>query len=251
MRRHSHAPDGSAPLDRQPAHVSRALSEARLAQGISMGSLARTLGCSYAQLERMETGRANLTVGALLEWVLALNLDLVVQPRRGWPASEALTADGPEGRLVEAYRAADGRTRDAVAVLLGLERPLSPPVRLTRAGRPRGPAAATTSLRLNLTQLDQLRRSPVPFTGNRVITALKLADGTITQLAHEARLRYSRVTRIVNGKLREVPAAYAAELADCFGCVAQDLFPSTALYPAGAETGTERGAGTEAAAASA
>ena len=87
-----------------------------------------------------------------------------------------------------------------------------------------------------MAQLEQLRHAPWPFTGNRVITALKLADGTITQLAHQACLRYSRVTRIVNGKAQTVPLAYAQEIAACFGCVAGDIFPATRLYTASAGT---------------
>lgn len=218
--------------ERGTARVSRCLYEARLNQGISMDTLARTLGCSVAQLERMETGRTALSAGALLEWVLALNLDLVVQPRRGWPAGDSVAPDSADARLLGAYRQADTRTREAVAVMLGLGPPQDPPVRLTREGRPPGPSRTTRSLRLSMAQLEQLRHAPWPFTGNRVITALKLADGTITQLAHQACLRYSRVTRIVNGKAQAVPVAYAQELAACFGCVAGDLFAPASLYPA-------------------
>ena len=83
-----------------------------------------------------------------------------------------------------------------------------------------------------MAQMEQLRYAPWPFTGNRVITALKLADGTITQLAHQACLRCSRVTRIVNGKAQTLPVAYAQEIAACFGCVAGDLFTPASLYPA-------------------
>lgn len=232
MRRQTRPTGPTAAVESRSVHVSRCLSEARLNQGISMATLARVLGCSVSQLERMETGRASLSAAALVEWVLALNLDLVVQPRKGWPGSDAVTPDSTDARLLEAWRTADARTREAVSVMLGLDRPALPPVRLTRTGRPPGPPRASASLRLTLAQMDQLRQSPVPFTGNRVITALKLADGTITQLAHQARLRYSRVTRIVNGKAREVPAAYAAEIAACFGCLVHDLFPPSALLQA-------------------
>lgn len=235
MRRQSHAPGAASSVESRSAHVSRCLYEARLNQGISMAALARALGCSVSQLERMETGRASLSAAGLLEWVLALNLELVVQPRKGWPGSDAVTPDSADTRLLEAFKAADTRTRDAIAVMLGLDRPAAPPVRLTRPGRPPGPARATGSLRLSLEQIDQLRRSPVPFTGNKVITALKLADGTITQLANQARLRYTRVTRIVNGKARAVPATYAAEIAGCFGCVVHDVFPPAVLFPSTAE----------------
>ncbi len=221
-------------IERGTVHVSRCLYEARLNQGISMDTLARTLGCSVAQLERMETGRTALSAAALLEWVLALNLDLAVQPRRGWPGGDTVAPDSADARLLGAYRQADTRTREAVAVMLGIDRPQDPPVRLTREGRPPGPSRTTRSLRLSMAQLEQLRRAPWPFTGNRVITALKLADGTITQLAHQACLRYSRVTRIVNGKSQAVPVAYAQELAACFGCVAGDLFTPVSLFPADA-----------------
>lgn len=237
MRRQTRPTARTAAAESRSVHVSRSLAEARLNQGISMAALARVLGCSVLQLERMETGRASLSAAALVEWVLALNLDLVVQPRKGWPGSDALMPDSADARLLDAYRTADTRTRDAVAVMLGLDRPAAPPVRLTRAGRPPGPSRTRTSLALTLAQIDQLRQSPVPFTGNRVITALKLADGTITQLAHQARLRYSRVTRIVNGKARPVPASYAAEIATCFGCVVHDLFPPATLLQAASDAG--------------
>ena len=219
-------------IERGTARVSRCLSEARLNQGVSMDTLARSLGCSVAQLKRMETGRTALSAAALLEWVLALNLDLVVQPRRGWPGCDPVAPDAADARLLGAYRQADTRTREAVAVMLGRDRPQDPPVRLTREGRPPGPSRTTRSLRLSIAQLEQLRHASWPFTGNRVITALKLADGTITQLAHQACLRYSRVTRIVTGKVRAVPVAYAQEIAACFGCVAGDLFIPANLYPA-------------------
>ncbi|MGE0447868.1 MAG: helix-turn-helix domain-containing protein [Vicinamibacterales bacterium] len=227
-------------MESRSVYISRRLYETRLNQGISMAALARVLGCSVSQLERMETGRASLSAAALVEWVLALNLDLVVQPRKGWPGSDAVTPDSADARLLEAFRTAAPRTREAVSVMLALDRPAPPPVRLTRAGRPPGPSRAAAPLALTLAQINQLRRSPVPFTGNRVLTALKLADGTITQLAHQARLRYSRVTRIVNGKAREVPAAYAAEIAACFGCLVQDLFPQTALLQGAPDALTTR-----------
>ncbi len=219
-------------IERGTARVSRCLYEARLNQGISMDTLARTLGCSVAQFERMETGQAALSATALLEWVLGLNLDLVVQPRRGWPVNDAVAPESADARLLGAYRQTDTRTREAVAVMLGLGRPQDPPVRLAREGRPPGPSRTTRSLRLSMAQLEQLRHAPWPFTGNRVITALKLADGTIMQLAHQVCLRYSRVTRIVNGKARAVPVAYAQALAACFGCVTGDLFAPASLYPA-------------------
>ncbi len=227
---------------RRIVELSRQLSEVRLNQGIPMGTLARTLGCSVPHLERMETGRTALSAAALVEWVLALNLDLAVQPRRGWPGRDDRPAESGDARLAEAFRSADDRTREAVAVMLGLDRPPAPPVRLTRTGRPPAARPAPRSLRLTIDQIDQLRRSPVPFTGNRVVTALKLADATITQLAAEACLRYSRVTRIVNGRARTVPASYAAEIAACFGCVLHDLFPPGALYPT-AGTGETQPAG--------
>jgi len=235
MRRQSRA-TGTPSVENRSLLVSRHLCDARLNQGISMAALARALGCSVSQLERMETGRVALSAAALLEWVLALNLDLVVQPRKGWPGSDTFAPDSPDARLLDAYRTADTRTRDAVAIMLGLDRPPAPPVRLTRMGRP--PAASRpASLQLTLAQIDQLRQSHMPYTGNRVITALKLADGTITQLAHQARLRYTRVTRIVNGRARAVPASYAAEIATCFGCLVQDLFPPAALLPSAGEVG--------------
>ena len=83
--------------------------------------------------------RAALSVTALLEWVLALNLDLVVQPRRDWPGSDVAVASA-DIRLLGAYRQADTRTREAVAAMLGIDRPHDPPVRLTREGRPPGPS---------------------------------------------------------------------------------------------------------------
>lgn len=234
MRRAT-GPLGARPArERGTAHVSRCLYEARLNQGVSMDTLARTLGCSVAQLERMETGRAALSVASLLEWALALNLELVVQARRGRPGRDTVDPDSAEGRLAGAFRQADARTREAVAVMLGLDRPQAPPMRLTRAGRPPGPPRTARSLQLSMTAVEQLRHSPWPFTGNRVVTALKLVDATITDLAHQACLRYSRVNRIVNGKAKVVPVAYAQEIAACFGCVAGDLFPPASLYPASA-----------------
>ena len=101
MRRHSRA-TGPSSVESRCGHVCRQLSEARLNMGITMAALARALGCSISHLERMETGQVALSAAALLEWVLALNLDLVVQPRRGWPGGDAVGPDSADARLLEA-----------------------------------------------------------------------------------------------------------------------------------------------------
>jgi hypothetical protein len=84
---------------------------------------------------------------------------------------------------------------------------------------------------LSQDQLILLRASRVPYTGNRLLTALKLTGASITALADATCLRYRRLAALVAGR-GIVPAGYPEEIASTFGCLPSDLFPLAADAPA-------------------
>lgn len=209
--------------------IARILHQARIDRGITLQAVADALGRSRQQIDQWETGTSLLTVPVLIEWALALGYSLVLQPRETLASDSADPESAPDARLVNAFRSADQRTREAIAMLLGIDRPPSPPIDIppARRGRPRGvssPPAAT--MRMSAEQLLQLRAARVPFTGNKLLVALKLVDARITQLAGSTSLGYGRVGALVRGKTKMIPLTYAQELASSFGCEATDLFPS-------------------------
>lgn len=183
----------AADVDAVCRSIVRRLSEARADQGIPMASLADALGCTPEHLERRETARVPLTMTMLIEWARALRLNIVIHPESGQAAPTARPPIGPA----------------------------------LRRGRPLAGPPRQLPL-LNEEQVEQLRRSPVPPTGNKLLTALKLSDATIADLSRAATLRYVRLANWVGGRVRTVPSPYAAHLATCFGCEPHDLFPDTA-----------------------
>jgi transcriptional regulator with XRE-family HTH domain len=215
--------------------VAQKLYQARVERGLTLQDVADALGRTRQQVDQWESGKTFLTLPVLTEWAMTLGFDVLLVPSEA--ARPVGVADDPrrdDARFFNAFRAADQRTRDGIAVLLGIDRPPAPPIEIvTRRGRPSGVGRVEGSLRLTAAQLDELRASAVPFTGNKLITALKIADARVGRLAAQTRLTYARVAGLVQGKLKAVPLAQANELAACFGCEARDLFPGNLTIPTG------------------
>ena len=75
--------------------VARRVSNARAARGVTQDVLAERLGTATRNLQRMESGRQNLTLGTLERIAAALDID----PRTLLPgASEGLLEASPDGR---------------------------------------------------------------------------------------------------------------------------------------------------------
>lgn len=216
--------------------VGQRLHDARLAHGVSLQAMAETLGRGMRDVERWETGRTLVSMATLLEWAHALDCDLVLQPRGHQQPGSPPTSVPVDIRLTRAFAAADTRTRSAVELLLGMDRPVPAEVSLMlRPGR-RATGMREVQLMLTPEQRQTLLRSDMPFTGNKLLLALKLTGATITQLAHAAALRYSRVANLVGGRVKHVPFGCAEALATCMGCAATDLFPSSMLEGSSPET---------------
>jgi hypothetical protein len=162
---------------------------------------------------------------------LALGLKLTLIPKELVRFETTLEDPRIDARFLNAFEAADRRTREAIALLLGIDKPLPRSIELgLPVGRPMGPKRVRP-LSLSAEQLEQLRNSPVPFTGNKVVTALRLANVRIGDIAAAANMTYSRVVTLVRGRAKSIPLARAEIIASCFGCPVSDLFPSALTIP--------------------
>ena len=148
--------------ERLCSEVSRKLYEARLDRGIPMQAVADALGRTRQQVEDWENGRTSLTLPVLLEWALALDLKIVLYAKEDVPVAHVDAP--PDARFLNAFRTADPRSREAIAVLLGIDKAPRSPIELRLPqGRPAGVKTATL-VPLSPDQLEQLRNSPMPPT---------------------------------------------------------------------------------------
>lgn len=74
-----------------PIPIARALAQARKAKGLSQREVAKRAGLTQAQISKVETGAADLTVSSLTELARALDLDVALVPRQLVPAVEGLS----------------------------------------------------------------------------------------------------------------------------------------------------------------
>ncbi len=74
-----------------PSPIARALVQAREAKGLSQREVAKRAGLTQAQISKVETGRADLTVSSLSELARALDLEVVLVPSKMVPALGRLT----------------------------------------------------------------------------------------------------------------------------------------------------------------
>jgi len=80
-------------LKRRQTEIAHRLREARAKQGWSQEQLAELLGCSRAKLNRVENGRAELTMTEidLVARVFKVKVDYFLSPRCRQPLSNSLT----------------------------------------------------------------------------------------------------------------------------------------------------------------
>jgi len=71
--------------------IAERLRAARVASGLSQRELSALAGVPQAQISRIETGAVNLRLSSLVALVHALDLELVLVPRKAVPAVRALT----------------------------------------------------------------------------------------------------------------------------------------------------------------
>ena len=80
--------------------LAEALRSARIARGLSQRELAERASLGQSRLALIEAGKADLRTSTLVQLARALDLELVLAPRRVLPAVQSLTegqpGDGPE-----------------------------------------------------------------------------------------------------------------------------------------------------------
>ena len=74
-----------------PSPIARALVQAREAKGLSQREVAKRAGLTQAQISKVETGVADLTVSSLTELARALDLEVALVPTKMVPALARLT----------------------------------------------------------------------------------------------------------------------------------------------------------------
>ncbi len=86
-------------------HISRALRAAREAKGLRQSELARMVGIDSGHLSRIESGKLNPKVTTLTELARALDLEIMLIPRKQVPIAKAMikNAEGQK-QTVPAYR---------------------------------------------------------------------------------------------------------------------------------------------------
>lgn len=78
-----------------------ALRQTREAKGMSQKTLAAKVGVNAAHISRIETGRLNPTLATLTEIARALEMEIMLVPRKFIPAVKGLTRSSqPGARLV-------------------------------------------------------------------------------------------------------------------------------------------------------
>ncbi len=78
---------------------------------------------------------------------------------------------------------------------------------------------------MTVPQLEQLRSSGFPRTGNRVGVAIEIAGVTQRTIARTLGMPEPYVSEVVRGRYRTITVENAHRFADFFGCTVDDLFP--------------------------
>lgn len=74
-----------------PSPIAQTLARAREAKGLSQRALAKRAGLTQAQISKVESGAADLTVSSLTELARALDLEVALVPRQLVPAVAGLS----------------------------------------------------------------------------------------------------------------------------------------------------------------
>ncbi len=79
---------------------------------------------------------------------------------------------------------------------------------------------------LEPTQIDTLRQTPVPESGNRVAIAVGLLGKTQREVARDLGMTDAQLSDVCRGRFRDQRLSTAQRFAGYFGCQVEDLFPS-------------------------
>ena len=87
-------------------HIASILKSARKARGLSQRALSAKVGVPQSHLSKVEKGAVDLRVSSLVELARALDLELMLVPRKSAPAVNALVHALPISRETETSRPA-------------------------------------------------------------------------------------------------------------------------------------------------
>jgi transcriptional regulator with XRE-family HTH domain len=88
------------------ADIGKTLKQARTAKGLSQAALARRAGVPQSHISRIETTGVDLRLSSLAELARALDLELMLVPRKAVPAARSLIRQTQRGSAPEAPRSA-------------------------------------------------------------------------------------------------------------------------------------------------
>ena len=75
--------------------LAQTLKDARITRGLSQRELAESAGLGQSRLALIEAGRVDFRISTLVQLARALDLELVLAPRRVLPAVQSLTGERP------------------------------------------------------------------------------------------------------------------------------------------------------------
>lgn len=85
-------------------HIGLALKDARLKKGLSQRSLGKKAGIHQSHLSKIEAGVVDLQISSLIELSRALELELMLIPRRFVPAVRAVQQVKKTREMIPIYR---------------------------------------------------------------------------------------------------------------------------------------------------
>lgn len=88
------------------ADIGKTLKQARKAKGLSQAALAKRAGVPQSHISRIETAGVDLRLSSLAELARALDLELMLVPRKAVPAARSLLRQAQRGSAPEAQRSA-------------------------------------------------------------------------------------------------------------------------------------------------
>jgi len=79
---------------------------------------------------------------------------------------------------------------------------------------------------LTASQLSKLRKAPIGSAGNRLATAIELAETTQMAVGDAIDEANTYVSDVARGRYNTITVAKAYKFAQHFGCAIEDLFPA-------------------------
>jgi len=86
--------------------IGKTLKQARTAKGLSQSALAKRAGVPQSHISKIETTGVDLRLSSLAELAWALDLDLMLVPRKAVPAARSLIRQAQPDSAPEAQRPA-------------------------------------------------------------------------------------------------------------------------------------------------